>query len=196
MIMRRPYSRTTTRRRQPGRTQRNAQVTAGQVKEQAKGAPLRRTNFRPIWVKACVAAGASGVHFHELRHTGGTLAATTGATTKELMARLDHSSPRAAMIYQHATRDRDQAIARPWHPRPAGTRGQGQAAQGQAAQQVRCGPCVARPLAWPGFSNRRHACYLGRNSGAGDGNRTRMTSLEGWGSAIELRPRGGLAAPG
>ena len=24
--------------------------------------------------------------------------------------------------------------------------------------------------------------------GAGDGNRTRMTSLEGWGSAIELRP--------
>jgi hypothetical protein len=28
------------------------------------------------------------------------------------MARLGHSSPRAAMIYQHATRDRDQAIAR------------------------------------------------------------------------------------
>ena len=26
-------------------------------------------------------------------------------------------------------------------------------------------------------------------SGAGDGNRTRMTSLEGWGSAIELHPR-------
>ena len=25
--------------------------------------------------------------------------------------------------------------------------------------------------------------------GAGDGNRTRMTSLEGWGSAIELHPR-------
>ena len=30
---------------------------------------------------------------------------------------------------------------------------------------------------------------------AGEGNRTLMTSLEGWGSAIELRPRGGLAAP-
>jgi len=27
------------------------------------------------------------------------------------MARLGHSSPRAAMIYQHATSDRDQAIA-------------------------------------------------------------------------------------
>lgn len=77
-----------------------------------KGAPLRRTNFRPIWVKACVAADATGYHFHDLRHTGGTLAAGTGATLKELMARLGHSSPRAAMIYQHATRDRDQAIAK------------------------------------------------------------------------------------
>jgi len=28
------------------------------------------------------------------------------------MARLGHSSVRAAMIYQHATRDRDQAIAK------------------------------------------------------------------------------------
>ncbi len=27
--------------------------------------------------------------------------------------------------------------------------------------------------------------------GAGDGNRTRMTSLEGWDSAIELRPQNG-----
>ncbi len=43
---------------------------------------------------------------------GGTLAAATGASLKELMARLGHSSPRAAMIYQHATRDRDQAIAK------------------------------------------------------------------------------------
>ena len=34
-----------------------------------------------------------------------------GATLKELIARIGHSSTRAAMIYQHATRDRDQAIA-------------------------------------------------------------------------------------
>jgi hypothetical protein len=31
---------------------------------------------------------------------------------------------------------------------------------------------------------------LGLCGGAGDGNRTRMTSLEGWSSAIELHPRG------
>jgi hypothetical protein len=41
----------------------------------------------------------------------------------------------------------------------------------------------------------RGGSELGCCGGAGDGNRTRMTSLEGWGSAIELRPRGGLAAP-
>ena len=54
---------------------------------------------------------AGGRAERALRHTGGTLAAATGATLKELMARLGHSSTRAAMIYQHATRDRDQAIA-------------------------------------------------------------------------------------
>jgi integrase len=52
------------------------------------------------------------LHFHDLRHTGGTLSAATGATLKELMARLGHSSVRAAVIYQHATRDGDQAIAK------------------------------------------------------------------------------------
>lgn len=34
-----------------------------------------------------------------------------GVTTKELMARIGHASPRAALIYQHATRERDRAIA-------------------------------------------------------------------------------------
>jgi integrase len=78
----------------------------------SKGAPLRRSNFRPIWNAACMAAGTPGLHFHDLRHTGGTLAAASGASIKELMARLGHSSTRAAMIYQHATRDRDQVIAK------------------------------------------------------------------------------------
>lgn len=53
----------------------------------------------------------SDVHFHDLRHTGNHLAATNGASTKELMARMGHSTMRAALIYQHATRERDHAIA-------------------------------------------------------------------------------------
>lgn len=39
------------------------------------------------------------------------LAAATGAGTKELMHRLGHASLRAALLYQHATRERDIAIA-------------------------------------------------------------------------------------
>jgi hypothetical protein len=34
-----------------------------------------------------------------------------GASLKELMVRMGHSSPRAALIYLHATRERDQQIA-------------------------------------------------------------------------------------
>ena len=82
------------------------------------------------------AAGVPDAHFHDLRHTGGTLAATTGATTKELMARLGHSSTRAAMVYQHATRDRDKAIADAL----------GQLA-GKARERTRSGPQWPGPLA-------------------------------------------------
>jgi integrase len=76
------------------------------------GKPLERGNFRSrVWVPATRAVGLDGLRFHDLRHTAGTLAARTGATTKELMARLGHASPSAAMVYQHATEDRDRLIA-------------------------------------------------------------------------------------
>jgi hypothetical protein len=39
------------------------------------------------------------------------MAARTGTTLRELMARLGHSTPGAALIYQHATADRDRQIA-------------------------------------------------------------------------------------
>lgn len=56
-------------------------------------------------------AGRPDLRFHDLRHTGATLAAATGATLADLMARLGHSTPQAAMRYQHAAQDRDRAIA-------------------------------------------------------------------------------------
>ncbi len=52
-----------------------------------------------------------GLHVHDLRHTGSTWSAQSGATLKEVMARIGHSSPRAAMIYQHAGQERDRVIA-------------------------------------------------------------------------------------
>ncbi|GAA3488956.1 tyrosine-type recombinase/integrase [Streptomyces cremeus] len=76
-----------------------------------KGGQLRRSNFRDDWIAARKAAGITGnVHFHDLRHTGNTLAAP-GASPRELMARMGHSTPRAAMIYQHMVDGRDRAIA-------------------------------------------------------------------------------------
>lgn len=61
--------------------------------------------------QARVRAGRPDLRFHDLRHTGAVLAAQTGATLAELMARLGHSTPGAAMRYQHAAQDRDKAIA-------------------------------------------------------------------------------------
>ena len=40
-----------------------------------------------------------------------TLAAETGAGVKEIMYRIGHSSPQAALRYQHATQRRDRSIA-------------------------------------------------------------------------------------
>jgi integrase len=51
------------------------------------------------------------LHFHDLRHVANTLTAASGASTRELMHRMGHVSPEAALRYQHATKDRDLAIA-------------------------------------------------------------------------------------
>lgn len=58
------------------------------------------------------AAGIDNLRPHELRHTAATLAAQTGATTKELMSRIGHATADAALIYQHAAAERDAEIAR------------------------------------------------------------------------------------
>jgi integrase len=76
-----------------------------------KGGRLRRSTFRRTWTKARTAIGLPDLHFHDLRHTGNTMAAGQGASLRELMERMGHSSARAALIYQHATQERDEAIA-------------------------------------------------------------------------------------
>lgn len=76
----------------------------------AKNATPRRNHFNKLWRKACEQVGIKGLHFHDLRHTGNTLAAATGASTRELMTRMGHSTARAALIYQHATAERERLI--------------------------------------------------------------------------------------
>ncbi|MDX1883054.1 site-specific integrase [Mycolicibacterium sp. 120270] len=57
------------------------------------------------------AAARPDLRWHDLRHSGAVLAAATGATLAELMARLGHSTPAAAMRYQHAAQGADRRIA-------------------------------------------------------------------------------------
>jgi integrase len=78
----------------------------------AEGGPLRRSNFRRrVWVSATKAAGVRGLRFHDLRHTGATLAAASGAPLRALMYRMGHSSAAAAIRYQHVLDGQDIAIA-------------------------------------------------------------------------------------
>ncbi len=65
-----------------------------------------------VFTRAREAAGRPDLRFHDLRHTGAVLAAATGASLAELMARLGHSTPGAALRYQHAAQGRDAEIAR------------------------------------------------------------------------------------
>jgi integrase len=98
------------------------------------GGRLRRKNFRKFWVRARDSVGLPDLHFHDLRHTGNTMAAAQGASLRELMERMGHTSSRAALI---------------------------------------------TPPTWAG------------TTGAGDGNRTRMTSLEGRWRGSARRQRSG-----
>ena len=75
------------------------------------GIPLTANVLQTAWQRARAKVGRTDLRLHDLRHTGLTLAAATGATTVELMHRAGHSSSIAAMRYQHATKDRDRIIA-------------------------------------------------------------------------------------
>lgn len=76
------------------------------------GRYLRRQDLSNSWQEACRSVGLSGVRPHDLRHHAATtMARIPGVTTRELMARIGHASPRAALLYQHATEERDRAVA-------------------------------------------------------------------------------------
>ncbi|MBB6174706.1 integrase [Nocardiopsis mwathae] len=76
-----------------------------------KGNQLRRSNFTAYWSRACEDAGLEDIHFHDLRHTGNTYAAEAGASLRELMDRMGHSSSRAALVYLHARDNRARSLA-------------------------------------------------------------------------------------
>lgn len=77
-----------------------------------RGYALNHSNFSSDeWRPTLDKLGYPDMKFHDLRHFAGTTAAQAGATVKEVMKMLGHSTPRAAMIYQHAAEDRANVIA-------------------------------------------------------------------------------------
>jgi integrase len=76
-----------------------------------QGGHLAPATLNRWYYKARDKAARPDLRFHDLRHSGAVLAASTGATLAELMQRLGHSTPAAAMRYQHAAQGRDREIA-------------------------------------------------------------------------------------
>ncbi|HYB39107.1 MAG TPA: site-specific integrase [Mycobacterium sp.] len=72
---------------------------------------LSKTAFTKSVKNGFAAVGKPDMRVHDLRHVGATLAAQAGATTKELMSRLGHTTPGMAMRYQIAAQERDAKIA-------------------------------------------------------------------------------------
>jgi integrase len=76
----------------------------------SRGTLPARSNLNTTFRRALDAAGAPQVRFHDLRHVAQVFAAEAGATLPELMARLGHATPAAALIYLHARAGRDHQL--------------------------------------------------------------------------------------
>ena len=106
-----------------------------------EGGRLRRPSAGPALIPTTRAAGVEGLRFHDLRHTAATLAVAAGASTRELMVRMGHSSSAAALRYQHVMAGRDAAIAAALDElvQAASTRSEDRAAAGSGTRVARTG---------------------------------------------------------
>ncbi|MGH8542386.1 MAG: tyrosine-type recombinase/integrase [Gammaproteobacteria bacterium] len=77
-----------------------------------RGGQMVANSFYHAFARARKELGLEHLTIHDLRHTGNTLAANAGATTKDLMKRLGHATESAARRYLHAVDGRDGEIAK------------------------------------------------------------------------------------
>jgi hypothetical protein len=154
-----------------------------------KNAQLRRSNFSKAWRDATKAANLTDFHFHDLRHAGNTLAGAAGASLRELMERMGHSTTRAALIYQHRTSERDKLIAD----------AMGKLAKAELRQRGRpSGTQRARKGKGASRRQRRRLLIMPELEGscrAGDENRTRTISL-GMSAGVRLTSAAAGGRPG
>lgn len=78
----------------------------------SSGVHLHSSTFARHFAKAAAGAGRPDATPHYLRHTGASLATSAGATTADVMARLGHTTPTMAMVYQHSLSGADARVAR------------------------------------------------------------------------------------
>jgi integrase len=76
-----------------------------------RGGQITEGRYRPHFFAAREAINQPELHFHDLRHFGGTMAAYTGATLREVQARLGHTTVSAAMRYQAVAKIREDEMA-------------------------------------------------------------------------------------
>ena len=115
-----------------------------------KGGALRRSGFNKLsgWPHVVTGMGLPGLHFHDLRHTGNTLAADMGVSLRNLMVRMGHDNERAALIYQHKSSTADRQIADGLDTllrASMGQRDDDMETTGRHGQPSANGPLMARP---------------------------------------------------
>jgi len=77
-----------------------------------RGGQMVANTLYHSFARARLRVGLPHLTIHDLRHTGNTLAANAGATTKDLMLRSGHASEAAAKRYLHVMEGRDKEIAK------------------------------------------------------------------------------------
>jgi len=76
------------------------------------GTPLTYVRISGMFRRARAVIGRDELTWHDLRHTGASLAYSVGSSVVDVQARLGHSTMRAAAIYAHASGERDCMLAK------------------------------------------------------------------------------------
>jgi len=77
----------------------------------ANGLPTSNATISRLFRAARALIGRPELRWHDLRHTGATLAYRAGASVPEVQARLGHTTMRAANLYAHTAADSDAVLA-------------------------------------------------------------------------------------
>lgn len=76
------------------------------------GSPMPNVRISRYFRAARAQIERDDLRWHDLRHTGATLAYSAGASVPEVQARLGHTTMRAAQLYAHAADDSDAVLAK------------------------------------------------------------------------------------